>query len=545
MIGFGQAAPAVPTKDERSAGHPAEFGATQPGFGAGAPVAAPVRPSDAGIPDVGAVARVPGANFQRTMLGVAHPGIAPLRTGPNAPSEPSPPPEANFSPERTAAAVVPAFFAPAPAPGTLVVDTERVAAPPPAVRAPARVESKTAAKRRAGLPRGAVVLMVVAAVLAVTAGVIAFLWQSPHPIAATVVSDDHGVERLLVTCDDCPDGTAVSLGKSTAKFDKKKAMLALVKPLDVGSNALAIDVRRPGIGRDEEVKLTVVIGYSVRGDLSALAEDPPKAKVLVDAVAGTAVVVDGHPITLDASGKGNYAIDVSHDVDGPADTVVPFERQIPYTLTEAGKPPHQGQVILKFGIAPLRIEAPGAAIIIQGETFMLSGRTLKDGRITVAGRPITVDAEGRFAQLMNVSSVGQTTIVVRADAKDHGPRLASVNVKRVASLVQEAASFRLHAIDNAASIADADAKKGAAVALDGDVVESRVDGQITVFVLDVKKGCANTPCLVRVAYGARFDTKRGATVSAFGHVTGAIDGPRTGTKIPAVEADFVLPKQGR
>jgi hypothetical protein len=535
----------APAKDGRGSAHPAEFGATRPGF-SGSPGAAPapfVQPTGAGTPEVGAVARVPGANFQRTMLGVAHPGIAPLRTGPSAAPEPNPAQPENFSPERTAAAVVPAFFAPAPS--AAVVETERVASPPPAVRAPPRVESRNAAKRRTGLPRGVVVLMVVAGVLAITAGVIAFLWQSPHPIAATVVSDDHGVERLLVTCDDCPDGTAVSLGKSAAKFDKKKAMLALAKSLDVGSNALAIDVRRPGIGRDEEVKLTVVIGYSVRGDLSALAEDPPKAKVLIDAVAGTAVVVDGHPITLDASGKGNYSIDVSHDVDGPADTVVPFERQIPYTLTEAGKPPHQGQVILKFGIAPLRIEAPGAAIVIQGETFMLSGRTLKDGRITVAGRPITVDAEGRFAQLMNVSSVGQTTIVVRADAKDHGPRLASVNVKRVASLVQEAVSFRMNALDNAASIADADAKKGAAVALDGDVVETRVDGQITVIVLDVKKGCANTPCLVRIAYGARFETKRGAAVSAFGHVTGAVDGPRTGTKIPAVEADFVLPKQGR
>ena len=388
--------------------------------------------------------------------------------------------------------------------------------------------------------------MVAAAALAVVAGVVAFLWQSPKPISAVVVADDDGTESLAVTCDDCPDGTVISVAGANAKLSAHAARLALSKPLAVGPNKLSLQVARPGIGRDEAVALTVVVGYRIRGDLSALGEDVPKAKVIVDAVQGTGVVVDGHSIALDGSGKGEYAIDVGHEIEGPSDVVVPFERKVPYTIAETGQPPHQGEVTIRFGIAPLHVDAPGASIVIQSETFMLSGWTLKDGRVSVAGRPITVDTQGRFAQLMNVSSNGETTIVVRADAKDHGPRLVPVKVKRVASLTDEAGIFRLAATSDYSSIADADEKRGVAVALDGEVAETRIDGEVTVLVLDVKSGCATSPCLAKVVYGARFDTKRGAKVSAFGHVQGAVEGPRTGAKIPWVAADFVLPaKKGR
>jgi hypothetical protein len=476
-------------------------------------------------------------NFQRTMLGVALPGIAPLRPGvataegPGTPAG-APPPEADRAPNAVRAPEPPRVT-------TQVVETERVQAPPTAPSGSARV-AVAAAPPAKGLPRGAIVLIIVAAVLAVVAGVVAFLWESPRPITAVVVADDHGTESLAVTCDDCTDGTVVALGTASVKLASHKGQLALPKPLAIGSNQLMLEVKRPGIGRDEAVTLSVVVGYRIRGDLSALAEDPPKAKVLVEAVPGTAVVVDGHSMALDSAGKAEYPIDVSKEIQGPSDTVVPFERQVPYVVTETGKPPHQGIVDIRFGIAPLRVDAPGASIVIQGETFTLSGHTLKDGRVSVASRAITVDTQGRFAQLMNVSSIGETTIVVRADAKDHAPRLVPVKVKRVASLEDEANAFRLSATSDYGSIADADQKKGTAVALDGEIVETRIDGEVTVFVLDTKTGCATTQCLTRVIYGARFDTKRGAKISVFGHVLGAVDGPRTGVKIPSVAAEFVL-----
>jgi hypothetical protein len=388
--------------------------------------------------------------------------------------------------------------------------------------------------------KGAIILLAVAGALAVTAGVVAFLWEAPRPLGAQVQLDDRGAEQLSLTCDDCPDGTTVSLGGAQGTFKAKKASIALAKPLDVGSNELTVAVHRPGLGRDEEVKLSVGVDYRVRGDLAALSEDPPKVKVLVQAVAGATAVVDGKPLALDAIGKGEYAAEVAHELEGPADTILPFERKLPYSIALPGVEPRQGEVTLRFGIVPLRIVAPGHGIVIENETFMLSGRTVKDGRVTVSGRPITVDSEGRFAQLMNVSAVGETTVVVRSEAKDHAPRLVRVRVRRVASLRDTAVSLRQTSLTDYPSIA-AGAKPGSRVALDGEVVESRIDGDVTILLLDVKKGCTAAPCLTRVLHGARFDAKRGAAVGAFGQFLSLVDGPRTGLKIPEIAADFLVP----
>jgi hypothetical protein len=401
------------------------------------------------------------------------------------------------------------------------------------------LSANAAPPKRSGLPRGATVLIVVSALLAVTAGVVAFLWESPRPMRAEVTLDDRGQEALALTCDDCVDGTAVSIGSSKATFRSKKAQLALGKPLEIGNNKQVVSVRRPGIGRDEEVVLTVAIDYRVRGVLTGLAEDPPKLKVAVQATPGSTAIVDGRAVPLDATGKGEHSVEVSKELEGPADSIVPFEKKLPYVITKAGDEPRKGEVTLRFGIVPLRVDAPGEGIVVDGETFMLSGHTLKDGRITVGGRPITVDAEGRFAQLMNVSSVGETTIVVRAEAKDHAPRLVRVRVKRVRSLRDEAALYRQTAVSDYSTVA-ADPKTGEAVALDGEVAEARLAGEVTVLLLDVKKGCVRQPCLARVVYGGRFETKKGASVGAFGRVHGTVDGPRTGAQIPEIFAEFLL-----
>jgi hypothetical protein len=413
------------------------------------------------------------------------------------------------------------------------------ARPPLAGRAPAPPQKKPGS-------RGAIILLAVAGALAVTAGVVAFLWEAPRPLGAQVQLDDHGAEQLSLTCDDCPDGTTVTLGTGHGTFNGKKASIPLAKPLDVGRNEVTVAVHRPGLGRDEEVKLAVGLDYRVRGDLAALSEDPPKVKVLVQAVAGATAVVDGKPLALDAGGKGEYAADVARELEGPADTILPFERKLPYSIALPGAEPRQGEVTLRFGIVPLRIVAPGHGIVIENETFMLSGRTVKDGRVTVSGRPITVDSEGRFAQLMNVSAVGETTVIVRSEAKDHAPRLVRVRVRRVASLKDAAASLRQTSLTDYPSIA-AGAKQGSRVALDGEVIESRIDGDVTILLLDVKKGCSASPCLTRVLHGARFDAKRGAPVGAFGQYLSLVDGPRTGVKIPEIAADFLVPTpvQGR
>jgi hypothetical protein len=143
---------------------------------------------------------------------------------------------------------------------------------------------------------------------------------------------------------------------------------------------------------------------------------------------------------------------------------------------------------------------------------------------------------------MNVSTQGETTITVRANLKDHAPRLFPLHVRRVDSFAHEAVRAREHATASYASIADQpDTKRGWAVALDGSVVDARTENYATAIVVDIKSGCPQAPCLARVLYGSNADLTSGEKLSVFGQLVGAVDGPRSGTKIPEIRADFLLP----
>ncbi len=142
---------------------------------------------------------------------------------------------------------------------------------------------------------------------------------------------------------------------------------------------------------------------------------------------------------------------------------------------------------------------------------------------------------------MNASSPCETAIIIRATSKNSAPRLFPLRVKRVDTLAKEAERVRQRATSNYAAIADqAEGKRGWAVALDGSAVDTRSDNYNTVIVMDVLGGCAHAPCLARITYGAPFSIARGDKFSAYGEVAGVVDGPRSGTRIPDIHADFLI-----
>lgn len=495
-LASGSGAPAGANPSPAPAGSPAPSAATP--APAGSPPSPAPGPAGA-APNAAGGAAPPGLSHKQTMLGVAMPGIAPINPGASKPAPASPLPPA----------------------------------PSPVASAPALPTRK--------VPRGAWVLLAVAAVLLAGVLVFALLWRAPEPMTANVGLDDSGREALTLTCNDCPDETTVEIQGVRSTFSSHEATLVLPEPLTVGDNHISVSVQRPGIGRDERVELSVPVEYRLRGDLTALKEDPPKLRVVAKAVAGSSVVVDGTALELDDTGEGSYETPVADRLTGPADDTETLEQKIPYVVTTPDGESHEGDVTLRLAIVPLSITAPGPSIVIDDDDFILSGRTLKDGTIEVEGRPITVDGAGRFSQRMNVSSVGETTITIRASAKDHAPRLARVHVERVESLVDYAAIFRKDALtryDDAAKAAG-DSRQ-AKVALSGNVEEARTAESSTVILLDVDRGCAETPCLARLVYGDRLKVARGRALTAFGTVTRSVDGPRTGDRIPEVSVEFVL-----
>ncbi len=453
----------------------------------------------------------------KTKLGIAHPGIAPLHPGVE-----KPPPQRSQRPPISVASV--------PASGEL--SAEDLAVLP------------GGSKKSLGVPVWLVLAAIAGALLLLSAIAIVLFWRPSPGITARVLVDDQGRETLEVTCTEPCEYASVELGGRRASFDGGRTTLELDRALVVGENELELQLERQSGGK-KSVVLDVPVPYRLRSDFAPLAEATPQIAITVEAGEDSAVVVDGKAVTLDAEGRGRHLVDVSRELTGAEARLLPLDKKLPYSVTRPGFEPERGELAVRIGIVPLLVDAPGASIVVAGENFMLAGSTQRGGTVSVGGRPITVDPSGRFAQLMNVSSVGETTIVVRASAPEHAPRLFPIRVRRVESLEAEAARFGARATRSYVAISsDFAAKRGWAVAFEGEVIEARSENHTTIALLDVTSGCPSRPCLARLVHGARASLEKGATVRVYGHVNGAVGGPKTGTQIPEIAVDFVLPSKG-
>ncbi|MBN1611843.1 MAG: hypothetical protein JW940_34750 [Polyangiaceae bacterium] len=379
------------------------------------------------------------------------------------------------------------------------------------------------------------------ALVAVGVGALWWVFRDRGPIRAQAALDAQGRDVLQLVCAKCVDGTTVKFGTQKAIFTAQQATLPLSKPLPLGNSSLEVELSPPNSSSHERVSLSVPVLFRVRGDLSALQQDPPKIGVDIEALPGTRVVVDGQDVSLSTNGTARYEVDVSKDLTGQNAKLARLKRTVRYSLTPPGSDVAAGQVELQLGITPLLVQAPGGSIVLETADFMLAGQTLAGATLSVSGRAIPVDVSGRFAQLMNVSSVGETTILVRASAPDRAPRLVPVRVRRVESLRAEARRLKPHSIGSyGALVATATPSADASVLVDGTVVDARPQGHTTVLLLDVPSGCKERPCLARVLHGARLDLRNEEHVAVGGHVSRIVDGPRAGSRIPELCADFVL-----
>jgi hypothetical protein len=351
--------------------------------------------------------------------------------------------------------------------------------------------------------------------------------------------DERGNEQLVLECVECADGTVAALDGQSARFKGHAATLPLTRPLAIGSNQLVLSLTPPA-GRPNSVELDVPLQYRVRGDLKPLADAEPRIRVAVEAEPGTRAFVDGSPVALSASGKGQHWVDVARELTGSAASVARLEKKLVYTLTPPGRSEVRGELLIQIGIVPLVVEAPGEDIVTDRPEFMLSGQSHRGASVSVAGRPITTDTSGGFAQLMSVSTTGETTIVLRADAPAMAPRLFPIRVKRVASLQAEAQRLKPGALDSYAALDGVSPGTPSRVALTGRVTEARIVNHRSILLLEVEQGCKREPCLVRVLYGLAPPARKAQSAQVFGRVSGRVPGLKQGSTIPEVRADIVL-----
>jgi hypothetical protein len=388
----------------------------------------------------------------------------------------------------------------------------------------------------------ATIALVSGLVLAAGAVAFAFLWRSPAPLRAEARVDATGTDTLHITCTTCPDGTELRIGDAKAKVASQAADIALAAPLGVGENVFTVDVDRPANARDEKVSLIVKIGYRIRPDLSGLDSDRPVLRILVDGAPLAKMVIDGKPLDLGQDGRGSYDIDITSDCTGPSDETKTLERSVPYSVAGSTGAAEQGSVGLRVAVTPLHIDVPSTHGVIEGERFLLGGRTGRGGRLLAGGEPIPVAADGSFSRPMPAKTLGDNTLSLRATVPGLAPRIASVRVKRVEKLSDEARAFTASApLPFSELAADVNKHVGEPIVLSGDIVEARQQGSKNVALLDVQKGCSRPPCVARVVLSASDAVVRGDRLQVFGHVTRAISakGEAAGG-VPEVEGDFFL-----
>jgi hypothetical protein len=485
------------------------------------------------VPEVGTARSVaPEAEPQGyTHLGVAIPGVAPLRTATSAPPGPAAP--RAHEPELRRA--------------------------PPAPRAPSRIEETRLEPNAAGpslsslsslsilsirpvLPRSAFVLLGSGLVLLIAAAAFALLWKGHKPLSVSISADPSGKDRLDIVCEECPDGTRLSLGPSEAELSGRKAYIALPEPLPLGESHASFGVQKPGEDEPTIVELTLPpVEYRIVPDIGTLVGDQPKLTLKVAALPGSKVEIAGQPVALDAAGQGESGIDMTAQLLGPASTITTIEQSIPFAITPPSGRLYEGQLAFKIGVTPLMLEAPGADTVTNLERFMLAGRTSKGAELWVAGSTIAVDDAGRFAQLMSIDSVGETRVTVRATGPGLAPRFASFRLQRVESLAAEASARRQKARPLAQVTKNIADHVGSTVVVSGRIEEVRVDGHRTLVILQSEEGCQSRVCLSRLVYGGLRKLARGETVTAIGRLLGAVGGPgANGGEVPEVDVSLLL-----
>lgn len=468
QIGIG--APVV------TAAHPAASSAASAGVASPAPHVAHGAPADAPRP------------FAGTLIGIAHPGIAPRQPGveSQAPRAPSAAPGAPASHE-----------APTDAASFLAQRDSN----PQRDSSPAYAGSNAARTRRKKPFPWLFVGLAFAA--AASAGAAVALLGKKKP-ELTVVSFDmtgDGRDRLLVRCRHCAPGSKIQWGSSSAPLVKDQAHLTAPSRLHVGPNTVTFQLLDAS-GKQRELDVTVPIAFRVETELDGRLSNPPFATVVVEAPDGAEVTVDGKPVVGQA-GSFRAAVSLAEWTQGESRERVAIQRNVPVRVVDKGTA-RDSSARLQTSVASLELATPAPAHVLAQGPLVVSGHTDPGALVRVGIQTTKADASGDFLLAITQPRVGPLVIGVEKDGV----------VSRFVQLPIEATTTR------ADSNLEATTNVGAVVNFTGNLVETKIDRGRTIAVLDAESGCAAPPCLLRIQLGQAQSFAPSRTLYGVGQLTG-------------------------
>lgn len=524
---------------------PAE--AAPPSPAPAAPALAPPAP-DAPAGDFASKPLPPRApEAKRTMVGVAPAAPPP----PPAPSSDAssvgisstlpPPPAAPAAPENKVAAQTDRTMLGM----AMSAPTESAPEAPPSYGSGERsfttpVDADHSARRESTQPEPpstarALLAALAGALLVLALGLAAWHFFSGSDVVVQVVQGDEG-EALQVEVPSAEPGAKVrflgvekELAGGIAKFPLAADALAL------GDNELSIGVVRGGEVKPTSVSLHVA--YRARVELAGLSSDPPTLDVVIDALPGSQVKVDGQAVALDARGRGSK----KYPVGAQSGTKLAFAARYDIEPPEGARA--EGTLTLNLPVSSLQIDRPGAHVTTDQATIEVAGAVENLAQVTVDGQTVKV-LEGRFSHKVKLPSVGEHTLHVLARVPGKAPRAVDVSVTRVADLTLAAASFKPDTSLSYGKIAQNPVMyRGQKVAFDGRVYNVEVKGSASHLQMLVRDCPGSQRCPLWVELPQATDVTMNAWVRVLGTVAGEQQFRSERNQVhtvPSVTAQYVL-----
>jgi hypothetical protein len=373
-------------------------------------------------------------------------------------------------------------------------------------------------------------------VLAVGGGVLAWLSSRAPSLRVRVVTEV-GTEQLEV---EAPGATAGAKLRFLGVEQPLKAGVARfplkADALTIGDNRLAIDLLRAD-GKVESSHVELKVAYRVRLETGKLAASNPEVEVVVDAVPGSKVLLDNTTLTLNEHGHGVRP----YPVAGQAGGELAFTAR--YHVEPPGERAEDGKVELTLPVASMQIDRPGPEVITDQVELEIAGAVEPGAAVDIDG--VTVDVnDGRFLYRLKLPEPGSRRLTVIARAKGKAPRVAEINVQRVADLTLAAASFTPDPSLTYARIAQKPViYRGQKAAFDGRVYNVEVDGGKSVLQMLVLDCPGQNRCPLWVEYPQATE----ATIDSWVRVLGVIAGEQQFRSkqgqvqtVPSMHAQYVL-----
>jgi hypothetical protein len=385
--------------------------------------------------------------------------------------------------------------------------------------------------------------LVATTLVVVIATLVLLLRSPPTPhvdVSAKIVSTETG-EALLFEVPSAAEGSKIRFGGQEKPLTAGRASFALAADsLRVGDNLVLAEVVQPN-AEIAPVRITLAVYYRIWVDTAALRAERSALDVVVTALPGTHVTLDGEELKLDDAGRGvrTYPIDVVGEAkSGVIEHVVRYRVQPPSGDTVVD------ELRTRIPVAMMQIDKPGREVITDKDSIEIAGAAGKDTQIRLDKTSIPVK-DGRFLYRLPLPEAREYKPRLVASAAGKAPLGVTLSIRRVRDLNQAAAQFAAVQDLTYAKLSPNPAiYKGQKIELEGRVYAVDPRGADSVIQMFVRPCPSSRRCPLWVSDPHATDTNVDAWIKVLGVVQGEQQFRSEKNEIvtvPKVEAQFVLP----